>query len=86
MTDEEKQILISFYKQNPIFGDNADPKYRNIVKDKVKLVTSFDGKFSGEFLEKCLHSLRISLIQEIEYLPMEMSLNGSFVESPSERR
>ena len=32
ITDEEKQILISFYKQNPIFGDNADPKYRNIVK------------------------------------------------------
>ena len=53
MTDEEKQTLISFYKQNPMFWDNADPNYRNKVKRsliKVRLVTLFDGKFLEEFL------------------------------------
>ena len=44
MTGEEKQTLISFYKQNPLFWDNADPNYRNKIKTtliKVKLVTFF---------------------------------------------
>ena len=33
---------------------------------KVKLVTLFDGEFSKEFLEKCYHSLRISVIGEMK--------------------
>ena len=44
MTGEEKQTLISFYKQNPLLWDNADPNYRNKLKTtliKVKLVTFF---------------------------------------------
>ena len=52
----KKQTLISFYKQNPILRDNADPNYKNKVKRsliKVKLVTIFDGKLSDKFLEKC---------------------------------
>ena len=73
MTDEEKQTLISFYKQNPILwdnGDNADPNYRNNVKRsliKVKLVTLFDGNLPEEFLEKCFHSLRTSMFREMIY-------------------
>ena len=42
MTDEEKQTLISLYKQNAILWDNVDPYYRNKVKRfliKVKLIT-----------------------------------------------
>ena len=69
MTDEEKQTLTSLYKQNPIFWDNGDSNYRNKVKRsliKVKLVTLFVGIFSEEFLEKCFHSLRTSMIQEIK--------------------
>ena len=69
MTDEEKQIIISFYKQNPILRDSADPNCRNKVRRSlinVKLVTLFDGKFSKEFLEKCFHSLRTSMIQEMK--------------------
>ena len=45
MTDQEKQTLISFYKQNPILWENADPNYRSKVKIsffKGKLVTIFD--------------------------------------------
>ena len=45
MADQEKQRLISFYKQNPILWENADPNYRNKVKRsffKGKLVTLFD--------------------------------------------
>ena len=32
MTDEEKQILIGFYKHNPILWDDADPNYTNKSK------------------------------------------------------
>ena len=32
MTDEEKQTLISFYKQNSILWNNVDPNYRRNVK------------------------------------------------------
>ena len=66
MTDEEKQTLISFYKENPILWNKADPNDRNKVKRsfvKVKLVTLFDDKYSEEFLEKHLHCLRTSMIR-----------------------
>ena len=55
--------------------DNADPSYRNNVKRvliTVKLVTLFEGKFSEEFLQKCFHSLRTSMIRE-----MKKSANGN---------
>ena len=47
MTDEEKQTLISFQKQNLILWDSADLNCRNKVKRsliKVKLVPLFEGK------------------------------------------
>ena len=70
MTDEEKQALISFYKQNPTLRDNADPNYRNKDKRsliKVKLVTLFEGKFSEEFLESLvLVFIREELSQRLE--------------------
>ena len=72
MTDEEKQTLISFYNQNSILWDNADPNYRNKIKRspiKVKFFTLFDGKFSEEFLEKCFHSLEISMSREMKKSP-----------------
>ena len=67
INDEEK--LISFYKQNRIMWENVDPNYRNKVKRqliKVELVTFFDRNFPEEFLEKYFHSLRTSMIQEME--------------------
>ena len=75
MTNEEKKHYLVFYKQNLIFWDNADPSYRNKVERyliKVKLVTPFDGKFSKEFLEKCFHSCKTSMIGE-----MKKSTNGN---------
>ena len=54
LTDEEKQILTGFYKENPILWNNADPNNRNKIQRslvKVKLATLFDDKYSEEFLE-----------------------------------
>ena len=69
MTDDKKQILSTFYRQNYILWNKADPSYRNKVKRsliKVKLVTIFDGKLLEGFLEKCFHFLRTSVIQEMK--------------------
>ena len=52
MTDEEKQTLISFYNQNSILWDNADPNYRNKVKRspiKVKFFTLLMANFQKSF-------------------------------------
>ena len=73
-----KKQTINFYRQNHILRDDADPNYRNIT---VKPAALFDGKFSEEFLEKCFHSLRKSMIRKRKNMPMEMSLNGSFVKT-----
>ena len=84
MTDKEKQTLISFCKQNPILWDNAYPNYRKKVKRyliKLKLVTLFDSKLSEEFLEKCLHSLRTSMIREMKKSGNGNESNGSFIKT-----
>jgi hypothetical protein len=69
LSDEEKKVLINFYKENPLLWNSNDSYYKNKTQRslvKVKLVTLFDDKYSEELLEKTFHSLRTSMLREVK--------------------
>ena len=71
LSDEEKKILINFYKENPALWNSNDPHYKNKVQRsliKVKLVTLFAEKYTEDVLEKTFHSLRTSMLREVKKL------------------
>ena len=58
--DEEKKILINFYKENPALWNSNHPHYKNKVQRsliKVKLVILFAEKYTQDVSEKTFYSL-----------------------------
>ena len=69
LSDEEKKILINFYKENPALWNSNDPHYKNKVQRsliKVKLVTLFAEKYTEDVLEKTFHYLKTCMLREIK--------------------
>ena len=68
LSDEEKKVLIKFYKENPALWNFSDPYYKNKVQRsliKTKLLTAFENKYTEDVLEKIFHSLRTSMLREV---------------------
>ena len=58
LSDEEKKVLIMFYKENPALWNSSDPNYKNKVQSfliKTKLLTLFENKYTEDVLEKTFH-------------------------------
>ena len=71
LSDEEKKVLINFYKENPALWNSSDPYYKNKVQRsliKTKLLTVFQNKYTEDVLEKTFHSLRASMLREVKKL------------------
>ena len=71
LSDEEKKVLIKFYKENPALWNSSDPYYKNKVQRsliKTKLLTVFENKYAEDVLEKIFHSLRTSMLREVKKL------------------
>ena len=72
-SDEEKKVLIKFYKENPALWNSSDPYYKNKVQRsliKTKLLTVFENKYTENVLEKTFHSLRTSMLREVKMLAL----------------
>ena len=61
LSDEEKKVLIKFYKENPALWNSSDPYYKNKV---------FENKYTEDVLEKTFHSLRTSMLREVKMLTL----------------
>ena len=71
LSDEEKKVLIKFYKENPALWNSSDPYYKNKVQRsliKTKLLTVFENKYTEDVLETTFHSLRTSMLREVKNL------------------
>ena len=71
LSDEEKKVLIKFYKENPALWNSSDPYYKNNVQIsliKTKLLTVFENKYTEDVLEKAFQSLRTSMLREVKKL------------------
>ena len=71
LSDEEKKVLIKFYKENPALRNSSDPYYKSKVQRsliKTKLLTVFENKYTEDVLEKTFHSLRTSMLREVKKL------------------
>ena len=71
LSDEEKKVLIKFYKENPALWNSSDPYYKNKVQRslmKTKLLTVFENKYTEDVVEKTFHSLRTSMLREVKKL------------------
>ena len=71
LSDEEKKVLIKFYKENPALWNSSDPYYKNKVQRsliKTKLLALFENKYTEDVLEKTFHSLRTSMLREVKKL------------------
>ena len=71
MTDEEKRILVNFYKENPILWDSiAFPRRLKNREEKNalrrKMFEIFGGKYTIEVLERTFHVLRTSMLREVK--------------------
>ena len=68
LSDEEKKVLIKFYKENPALWNSTtitDPYYKNKVQRslvKTRLLTVFENKYTEDVLEKTFHSLRTPML------------------------
>ena len=71
LSDEEKKVLIKFYKENPALWNSSNPYYKNKVQRsliKTKLLTVFENKYIEDVLETTFHSLRTSMLREVKNL------------------
>ena len=64
LTDEEKVILLAFYKENNELWLTQGITRSQKARKKEELVEEFEGKFSLETLEKAFHSLKASFLRE----------------------
>ena len=71
LSNEEKNILITFYIENPALWNSNDKHFKKKVQRsliKVKLVTLFAEKYTEDVLEKTFHSLQTSILREVKKL------------------
>ena len=69
MDENEKRMLIKFYRENSLLWKNNDPDHNNkrkrsMVKDE--LAELFDGRYTIEVLEKTFNSLRTCFSREVK--------------------
>ena len=71
LSNEEKNILITFYIENPALWSSNDKHFKKKVQRsliKVKLVTLFAEKYTEDVLGNTFHSLRMSMLREVKKL------------------
>ena len=70
LTDEEKRVLISFYRQHPVLWNGKAYPYQKNREEKTSLREQmfdlFDGKYKVEVLERTFHVLRTSMLREVK--------------------
>ena len=66
LSDDEKTMLIAFYKENPELWDSNNPYHKNKERKqllKMNLTKLFNEEYSVDMLEKSFHSLRSSMLR-----------------------